>query len=174
MLSGRCAFREVRVVRHLLSVWRARDLADGLAWSPSLEPTSERSIAPYDQWDERLMPRFRTDPPSRVRRSTLCCDVRVGVLAQQSANFDSCLALSEQRGAGIESGHRNHTGFMRDCLAGRVPFTTGGPALAPAPQAYAESYDRCATLSEQRGTGTTSGGRTHREFMTECMAGRIR
>jgi hypothetical protein len=96
------------------------------------------------------------------------------VFAQQSANFDACLALSEQRGAGIESGHRNHTGFMRDCLAGRVPFTTGGPAVAPAPQAYAESYDKCAALSEQRGAGTTSGGRNHREFMTECMAGRIR
>jgi hypothetical protein len=94
--------------------------------------------------------------------------------AQQSPNFDACLALSEQRGAGIESGNRNHTQFMRDCLAGKVPFTTGGPAVAPAPQEYTENYDRCAALSEQRGAGTTSGGRNHREFMTECMAGKIR
>jgi len=96
------------------------------------------------------------------------------VLAQQSAAFDSCSSLSEQRGAGVESGRRNHTEFMRDCLAGRIPTTVGGPALASAPAAHIDSYNKCEALSEQRGAGTDSGRRNHREFMTECMAGQIR
>ena len=95
------------------------------------------------------------------------------VLAQQSA-FDSCSALSEQRGAGVESGRRNHTEFMRDCLAGKIPGTVGGPAAAPAPAAHLDSYNKCEALSEQRGSGTDSGRRNHREFMAECMAGTIR
>jgi hypothetical protein len=94
------------------------------------------------------------------------------VLAQQSATFDSCFSLSEQRGAGAESGRRNHSEFMRNCLAGKVPVTVGGPASAPAPAAHIESYNRCEALSEQRGSGTDSGHRTHRDFMTECMAGK--
>lgn len=96
------------------------------------------------------------------------------VFAQQSATFDSCFSLSEQRGAGAESGRRNHNVFMRDCLAGRIPVTVGGAALAPAPAAHLESYNRCEALSEQRGAGTDSGHRNHREFMTQCMAGQIR
>jgi hypothetical protein len=63
---------------------------------------------------------------------------------------------------------------MRDCLAGQIPVTVGGPASAPAPAAHIESYNRCEALSEQRGSGTDSGHRNHREFMTQCMAGRIR
>ena len=96
------------------------------------------------------------------------------VFAQQSLTFDSCYSLSEQRGAGAESGRRNHSEFMRECLAGKIPFTVGGPASAPAPAAHVESYNKCEALSEQRGSGTDSGRRTHREFMTQCMAGEIR
>ena len=96
------------------------------------------------------------------------------VFAQQAATFDGCFALSEQRGTGAESGRRNHSDFMRDCLAGRIPVTVGGPAPAPAPAAHLESYNKCEALSEQRGSGTDSGHRTHREFMTQCMAGQIR
>jgi hypothetical protein len=96
------------------------------------------------------------------------------VFAQQSATFDSCFSLSEQRGAGAESGRRNHNEFMRECLAGKIPVTVGGPASAPAPAAHVESYNRCEALSEQRGSGTDSGRRTHRDFMTECMGGQIR
>ncbi len=92
----------------------------------------------------------------------------------QPSTFDSCASLSEQRGAGIESGRKNHTEFMRECLAGRIPVTVGGPAVTPAPAAHIESYNKCEALSEQRGSGTDSGRRTHREFMTECMAGSIR
>ena len=93
--------------------------------------------------------------------------------AQQSANFDSCLTLSAQRGAGVGSGLKNHREFMGQCLAGRIPFTTGGPSLAAAPSEHVESYNRCANLSEQRGAGVESGDRNHRIFMTQCMAGQI-
>src|SRR5262245_37508679 len=98
----------------------------------------------------------------------------VSVFAPQSATFNRCVALSEQRGAGADSGRRNHTEFMRDCLAGRIPFTVGGPALAAAPAAHVESYNKCEALSEQRGSGTDSGHRNHRDFMTQCMDGQIR
>jgi hypothetical protein len=94
--------------------------------------------------------------------------------AQQSANFSSCMTLSEQRGAGPDSGHRNHRDFMNQCLAGQIPFTTGGPTLAAAQPEHVQSYNRCADLSEQRGAGVESGDRNHREFMTQCMAGQIR
>ena len=94
--------------------------------------------------------------------------------AQQSASFDSCFTLSTERGAGANSGRRNHNEFMRDCLAGRIPVTVGGSALAPAPTAHVESYNRCEALSEERGSGVDSGDRTHRGFMNECMAGAIR
>jgi hypothetical protein len=96
------------------------------------------------------------------------------VLAQQSTSFDSCSSLAEQRGAGAESGRRNHTEFMRECLAGKIPVTVGGPASAPAPAAHLDSYNKCEALAEQRGSGTDSGLRNHREFMTQCMAGTIR
>ena len=96
------------------------------------------------------------------------------LFAQQSATFNSCFSLAEQRGAGADSGRRNHNEFMRDCLAGKIPVTVGGPAPAPAPAAHLESYNRCEALSEQRGSGTDSGRRTHLDFMTECMAGNIR
>jgi hypothetical protein len=95
------------------------------------------------------------------------------VFAQQSMTFDSCFSLSEQRGAGAESGRRNHNEFMRECLAGQIPVTVGGPASAPAPAAHVESYNKCEALSEQRGAGTDSGHRNHREFMSQCMAGGI-
>jgi len=95
------------------------------------------------------------------------------VFAQQTASFNSCFSLSEQRGAGPNSGWRNHKEFMRDCLAGRIPVTVGGPASAAAPAAHVESYNRCEALSEQRGAGTDSGYKTHRDFMTQCMAGQI-
>jgi hypothetical protein len=94
--------------------------------------------------------------------------------AQQSANFDSCLTLSAQRGAGVGSGYRNHREFMAQCLAGQIPLTTGGPSLAAASPEHVQSYNRCADLSEQRGAGVDSGDRNHREFMTQCMTGQIR
>ena len=95
-------------------------------------------------------------------------------LAQQSA-FDSCASLSEQRGAGVESGRRNHIESMRDCLACKqIPAPSVGSAAAPAPAAHLDSYNKCEALSEQRGAGTDSGRRNHREFMAECMAGTIR
>src|SRR5262245_31952927 len=77
--------------------------------------------------------------------------------AQQSANFDACLTLSAQRGAGVGSGYRNHRDFMTQCLAGQIPLTTGGPTLAAAPPEHVQSYNRCADLSEQRGAGIESG-----------------
>jgi hypothetical protein len=104
---------------------------------------------------------------------TICASA-TSASAQQSMTFDSCFSLSEQRGAGADSGRKNHNDFMRDCLGGRIPVTVGGPASAPAPAAHLESYNKCEALSEQRGSGTDSGRKTHREFMTECMAGGIR
>ena len=95
--------------------------------------------------------------------------------AQQAAAYDSCSALAEARGAGAEGGRRNHLEFMRNCLAGQIPVTVGGPASAPAPAAHVESYNKCETLAEQRGAGgDNSGRRNHNEFMRECMAGQIR
>ena len=95
------------------------------------------------------------------------------VSAQQAPTFGSCFSLSEERGAGAESGRRNHSDFMRECLTGKIPFTVGGPAPAPAPATHVDSYNKCEALSEQRGSGTDSGHRNHRDFMNQCMAGQI-
>jgi hypothetical protein len=95
------------------------------------------------------------------------------VFAQQTTTFDSCFSLSEQRGAAPDSGRRNHTDFMRQCLTGKIPFTVGGQASAPAPATQVDSYNKCEALSEQRGSGTDSGNRNHRDFMSQCMGGQI-
>ena len=95
------------------------------------------------------------------------------VFAQQTPTFDNCFSLSDERGAGVETGRRNHNDFMRACLTGKIPFTVGGLASAPAPATQVDSYNKCEALSEQRGSGTDSGHRNHRDFMNQCMAGQI-
>ena len=93
------------------------------------------------------------------------------VQAQSRASYRACEALSEQRGSGIGGGNRNHNQFMRDCLAGRIPFREGGTVVA-ASEAHVQSFERCEALSEQRGAGGSD--RNHRSFMRQCMAGKIR
>lgn len=98
------------------------------------------------------------------------------VFAQQVASYATCAKLSEERGSGLAAGHRVHVDFMDQCLAGKIPFTAGGPGgpgLTPAPQARIHAYNTCEALSEERGSGVAAGHRTHDAFMTECMAGKI-
>jgi hypothetical protein len=104
---------------------------------------------------------------------TLCSGS--SAFAQQSASYEACFALSEERGAGVGGpGQRNHNEFMTECLAGKVPLTVGGPAPTPASAEHVQSYNKCFALSEQRGAGVGGPGqRNHSEFMRECMAGRI-
>src|SRR6267143_5794988 len=119
-------------------------------------------------------------PPGRMnmRRSAILITVAVMMAATQAnaqsrASFSACEALSEQRASGIGGGNRTHNQFMRDCLAGRIPFRAGG-TVASAPEAHVQSFGRCEALSEQRGAGSAWGDRNHRSFMRQCMAGKIR
>jgi hypothetical protein len=93
---------------------------------------------------------------------------------QGLANYDSCHALAEQRGAGHEAGRRAHEAFMSSCMAGRVPFQAPvATAPGPGPFAQAANYDTCHALAERRGAGHTAGMRAHEAFMRACLAGRV-
>jgi hypothetical protein len=113
---------------------------------------------------------------SIVIAATLAVGTVTAVSAQQTADYNKCFALSEQKGAGVKAGRRNHNQFMQDCLAGKVPQTRGVPAIAfaPAPTATIDSFNKCFALAEERGSGIVAGNRTHRTFMDGCMAGSIR
>jgi hypothetical protein len=111
-----------------------------------------------------------------MRRSAIVIAAAVMVIATQAnaqsrASYRACEELSEQRGSGIGGGNRNHNQFMRDCLAGRIPFREGRTVVA-ASEGHVQSFERCEALSEQRGSGGSD--RTHRSFMRQCMAGKIR
>src|SRR5215467_5999000 len=93
--------------------------------------------------------------------------------AQRRASYSACESLSLQRASGPGPSTRTHNDFMRDCLAGRIPFSAGR-ALAAAPEAHVQSFERCEALSEQRGAGPGGGNRNHNSFMRQCMAGKIR
>jgi hypothetical protein len=95
--------------------------------------------------------------------------------AQSRASFSACEALSEQRASGPGPSERTHNAFMRDCLAGKIPFNAGR-AFAAAPEAQVQSLEKCEALAEQRGAGSAagSGNRNHRSFIRQCMAGKIR
>jgi hypothetical protein len=117
-----------------------------------------------------------------MRRSAIVITVAVMMLvpeamahAQSRASFSACEALSEQRGSGPGPSERTHNAFMRDCLAGKIPFSAGR-AFAAAPEAQVQSLERCEALAEQRGAGSAggSGNRNHRSFIRQCMAGKIR
>src|SRR5215510_139780 len=92
--------------------------------------------------------------------------------AQSRASYSACESLSLQRGSGPGPSNRTHNEFMRDCLAGRIPFSAGR-AFAAAPEAHVQSFERCEALSEQRGAGSAGGNRNHNSFMRQCMAGKI-
>jgi hypothetical protein len=107
--------------------------------------------------------------------------IATGANAQSRASFSACEQLSEQRASGIGGGNRTHNQFMRDCLEGKIPFTTGTtgttgrtPAPARVGQVQMQSYEKCEALAEQRGAGSAWGDRNHRSFMSQCMAGKIR
>src|SRR5215510_16532057 len=117
-----------------------------------------------------------------MRRSAIVITVAVMMLvpeamvyAQSRASYSACEALSLQRGSGPGPSTRTHNQFMRDCLAGSIPFAAA-KTPAPAPQAYVQSFEKCEALSEQRGAGPGGGAgtRNHNSFMRQCMAGRIR
>jgi hypothetical protein len=90
--------------------------------------------------------------------------------AQRRASYSACEALSIQRGSGPGPSTR-HNEFMRECLAGKIPFAAGRTVVA-ASEAHVQSFEKCEALSEQRGSGGSD--RTHRSFMRQCMAGKIR
>jgi len=97
------------------------------------------------------------------------------VYAQSRATYSACETLAQQRGSGPGPSTRSHNQFMRDCLAGTIPFAAAR-APAPAPEAQVQSFEKCEALSEQRGSGAegATGSRSHRSFMSQCMAGKIR
>src|SRR5215831_519290 len=96
-------------------------------------------------------------------------------IAQSRATYNACESLSLQRGSGPGPSTRTHNQFMRDCLAGKIPFSAG-KAFAAAPEAEVQSLEKCEALAEQRGAGSAggSGNRNHNSFMRQCMAGKIR
>src|SRR5215467_13584448 len=93
--------------------------------------------------------------------------------AQRRASYSACESLSLQRASGPGPSTRTHNDFMRDCLAGKIPFG-GQRALAAAPEQQVQSFEKCEALGEQRGAGSAWGDRNHRSFMRQCMAGKIR
>ena len=113
-----------------------------------------------------------------MRRSATLCTALVIMLvpeamayaAQSRASYSACEALSEQRASGPGPSERTHNAFMRDCLAGKIPFRAGR-TVAAASEAHVQSFERCEALSEQRGSGGSD--RSHRSFMRQCMAGKI-
>jgi len=114
-----------------------------------------------------------------MRRSTIVFTVAVMMLvpeamvyAQSRATYSACETLSEQRASGPGPSTR-HNEFMRECLAGKIPFTTP-PLPKPAQAAQVQSFEKCEALSEQRGAGSAWGDRNHRSFMSQCMTGKIR
>jgi hypothetical protein len=53
---------------------------------------------------------------------------------------------------------------------------TGVLAIVAGPPAFAAelpTVDQCEALAQQRGSGDTSGSRNHRQFMAQCLSGRI-
>jgi len=116
-----------------------------------------------------------------MRRSAILITVATmmiipdAVYAQTRASYSACEALSQQRASGPGLSTRTHNQFMRDCLAGKIPFSAGR-AFAAAPEAQVQSFERCEALAEQRGAGSqgATGNRAHRSFMNQCMAGKIR
>ena len=95
--------------------------------------------------------------------------------AQSRASYSACESLSLKRASGPGPSERTHNAFMRDCLAGKIPFREGR-AVASASEAHVQSFEKCEALSEQRGAGAAggSGNRNHNSFMRQCMAGKIR
>jgi hypothetical protein len=93
------------------------------------------------------------------------------VYAQSRASYNACESLSLQRASGPGPSTRTHNEFMRECLAGKIPFREGRTVVA-ASEGHVQSFERCEALSEQRGSGGSD--RTHRSFMRQCMAGKIR
>jgi hypothetical protein len=113
-----------------------------------------------------------------MRRFSILLAVAVMMMAteanaQSRASYSACESLSLQRGSGPGPSTRTHNQFMRDCLAGRIPFRAGR-TVASASETHVQSYERCEALSEQRGAGPDSGNRNHNAFIRQCMAGRIR
>jgi hypothetical protein len=94
-----------------------------------------------------------------------------GANAQSRASFSACEALSEQRGsAGIPGSTQAHIQFMRDCLAGRIPFAeTRTPA--PTPVAQTQRFEMCEAFAVQQGAGPESHTKNHRSFVRECITG---
>src|ERR1700674_679235 len=86
----------------------------------------------------------------------LAVGVTAPAFAARAPTFARCLALSEQRGAGVESGRGNHRRFMTDCLGGKIPeLAVANPNATHT--ARVQTYEKCADLSEQRGAGVESG-----------------
>ena len=116
-----------------------------------------------------------------MRRSAVVFTVAIMTLvpsmvqAQARATYSACESLSQQRGSGPGPSTRTHNEFMRECLAGKIPFSAGR-AFAAAPEAEVQSLEKCEALAEQRGAGSAggSGNRNHNSFMRQCMAGKIR
>src|SRR5262245_53119483 len=96
-----------------------------------------------------------------MRRSAILVTVAALMIApeavaQSRATYSACESLSLQRGSGPGPSTRTHNQFMRDCLAGSIPFAAA-KTPAPAPQAYVQSFEKCEALSEQRGAGPGGG-----------------
>src|SRR5215470_4140687 len=79
------------------------------------------------------------------------------VYAQSRASYSACEALSIRRASGPGPSSR-HNEFMRECLAGKIPFRTGRTVVA-ASEAHVQSFERCEALGEQRGAGSAWGDR---------------
>jgi hypothetical protein len=104
----------------------------------------------------------------------------------RTPTYARCEALALQRGAGRSQANpevqRPHRDFIAQCMAGKIPGMITPTPVAMADPAAPGNFDYCEALSIQRGSGPGAGGsggdpevsRTHRSFMAQCMAGKIR
>jgi hypothetical protein len=108
-------------------------------------------------------------------------------MAQTRPTFASCDALAAERG--IAEFERRSTDspspyrqFMVHCLAGQITGATTGAATQPMTRAatrIASRWDACDALAGRRGVAeferrSTESPSPYRQFMVQCLAGRVR
>lgn len=117
-----------------------------------------------------------------------CLAVPTLGMAQSRPTFARCDALAAQRGV-TEFERRStesaspYRQFMVRCLAGQISGATSGAAAATLPMTraatrIASKWDSCDALAGRRGVSeferrSTESASPYRQFMVECLAGRV-
>jgi hypothetical protein len=84
-----------------------------------------------------------------------------------------CHALARQRAGSEVYGRRTHESFIRQCMAGKIPFAAEVVTAPPAFVGKLPTDAQCHALARQRGGSEVYGRRTHESFIRQCVAGKI-